>query len=66
MGFFDDLIRDIEFMGAIEMSRNSKGKPDPCKAAGIAFGMRDELSLSDTALLGAMLGSQCAFDDDKK
>jgi len=66
MGFFDDLVRDIEFMGAVEMSKNSKGKPDPYKAAGIAYGMRDDLSWSDTALLGAMLGSQGAFDDDKK
>ena len=66
MGFFDDLIRDIEFMGAVEMSKNSKGKPDPYKAAGIAYGMRENLSWGDTALLGAMLGSQGAFDDDKK
>ena len=47
---------------AVEMSKNKKGKPDPYKAAGIAAGM-GYTALSDRASLGAMLGSEGAFDD---
>ncbi len=63
MGLLDDLMKDLELWGAVQASRNKKGKPDPYKAAGIAAGMGN-FSLDDQARLGAMLGSQGAFDDD--
>lgn len=64
MGFFDDLENHMTLLAAVEASKDEKGKPDPYKAAGIAAGM-GYFSLDDAALLGAMLGSQGAFDDDE-
>ena len=63
MGFFDDLEKHMMLLAAVEASKDEKGKPDPYKAAGIAAGM-GHFSLDDAALLGAMLGSQGAFDDE--
>lgn len=63
MGFFDDLAKNAALWGAVEASKDANGKPDPYKAAGIAAGMGN-FSLSDRAKLGAMLGSQGAFNDD--
>ena len=63
MGFFEDLIKDVELWGAVQASKDKNGKPDPYKAAGIAAGMGN-FSWSDQAMLAGMLGSQGAFDDD--
>lgn len=63
MGFFDDLIKDLELWGAVQASKDKNGKPDPYKAAGIAAGMGN-FSWSDQAMLAGMLGSQGAFNDD--
>ena len=63
MGFFEDLIKDLELWGAVQASKDKNGKPDPYKAAGIAAGMGN-FSWSDQAMLAGMLGSQGAFDDD--
>ncbi len=63
MGFWDDLAKDLSLWAAVEASKDENGKPDPYKAAGMAAGMGN-FSLSDQATLGAMLGSQGAFDDD--
>lgn len=61
MGFFDDLAKNAALWGAVEASKDENGKPDPYKAAGIAAGMGN-FSFSDRLRLGAMLGSQGAFD----
>lgn len=63
MGFFDDLANNAALWGwgAVEASKDRNGKPDPYKAAGIAAGM-GIFSFSDRLRLGAMLGSQSAFD----
>jgi len=63
MGFFEDLMKDLELWGAVQASKDKNGKPDPYKAAGIAAGMGN-FSWSDQAMLAGMLGSQGAFDDD--
>lgn len=63
MGFFDDLAKNAALWAAVEASKDKNGKPDPYKAAGMAAGMGN-FSLSDRARLGAMLGSQGAFDKD--
>ena len=63
MGFFDDLAKNVALWAAVEASKDKNGKPDPYKAAGMAAGMGN-FSLSDRARLGAMLGSQGAFDKD--
>ena len=65
MGLLDDLERGARLQAAIEASKDSTGKPNPYKAAGIAMGMGKGYSMRDAAMLGAMLGSQGAFDDDK-
>ena len=62
MGFLDQMAKAAALGMAVEMSKNKKGKPDPYKAAGIAAGM-GYTALSDRASLGAMLGSEGAFDD---
>ena len=54
----------IALAGAVEASKDKNGKPDPYKAAGMAMGMGN-FSLEDQMRLGAMLGAQGAFDDDK-
>lgn len=61
MGFFDDLAKNAALWGAVQASKDENGKPDPYKAAGIAAGMGN-FSFSDRLRLGAMLGSQGAFD----
>ena len=63
MGFWDDLAKNAALWGVVQASKGANGKPDPYKAAGIAAGMGN-FSLSDRARLGAMLGSQGAFDND--
>ena len=61
MGFFDDLAKNAALWGAVQASKDKNGKTDPYKAAGIAAGMGN-FSFSDRLRLGAMLGSQGAFD----
>ena len=63
-GFFDELAKNIALAGAVEASKDKNGKPDPYKAAGMAMGMGN-FSFEDQMRLGAMLGAQGAFDDDK-
>ena len=42
----------------------SKGRIDPYKAAGIAFGLGKLNTLSDMASFGALLGAIGAFNDE--
>ena len=63
-GFFEELAKNIALAGAVEASKDKNGKPDPYKAAGMAMGMGN-FSLENQMRLGAMLGAQGAFDDDK-
>jgi len=63
MGFLEDLAKNLALWGAVQASKDANGKPDPYKAAGIAAGMGN-FSAGDRARLGAMLGSEGAFDDD--
>ena len=63
MGFFDDLRKNAAYQGMIEASKDKNGKPDKWKVAGMAAGMG--LKPSQLADLGAMLGAQGGFDDDK-
>lgn len=62
-GFLEGVIKDIALGAIVEASKDDKGKPDPYKAEGMAAGF-GHTSLEDTVRLGAMLGSQGAFDDD--
>ena len=61
MGFLDDLAQNAALWAAVEASKDKNGKPDPYKATGMAIGMGNG-SFGDIARLGAMLGSQGAFD----
>ena len=63
MGFLDNLAKNAALWGAVQLSKDENGKPDPYKAAGIAAGT-GHFSARDRARLGAMLGSQGAFDSD--
>ncbi len=63
MGFLDELVKNAALWSAVQASKDENGNPDPYKAVGIAAGM-GKFSLSDRARLGAMLGSQGAFDED--
>ena len=63
MGFLDELAKNAALWAAVEASKDKNGKPDPYKAAGMAVGMGN-FTLSDRARLGAMLGSQGAFDTE--
>lgn len=40
-----------------------KNRPDPYKAAGIAYGLKGGLSDKDITDMGALLGTMGAFDD---
>lgn len=62
-GFLEGLLKTAGMYAAVQASKNSKGKPDPYKAAGMVAGL-GYTSLDDTAQLGAMLGAEGAFDDD--
>ena len=64
-GFFEELAKNIALSAAVEVSKDKNGKPDPYKAAGMAMGMGN-FSFEDQMRLGAMLGAQGAFDDDKE
>ncbi len=64
--FLEELADHFALMHAIEASKDTNGKPDPYKAAGIAWGMKGNLSWGDIANLGAMLGTQGAFDDEQE
>lgn len=65
-GFFDSLMKDINMWGAVQASKDSKGKIDPYKAAGMAWGSGKIKSFEDIMRLGAVLGSQDAFDEDSE
>lgn len=66
-GFFDQLIEDAakntRMKAIVESSRDENGKIDIAKATGISLGLGNT-SDRDIAMLGAILGSEGAFDDD--
>ena len=66
-GFFDELVEDfastMEMKAAIEASRDKNGKIDIAKATGISMGL-GHTSDNDIAMMGALLGTEGAFDDD--
>lgn len=62
--FFDSLVQSAMAYSAAQASKGSNGRPDPYMASGMAFGVHGDLSDSDLAELGAMLGAQGAFDDN--
>ncbi len=62
-GLFERLLEGVVMNAAIQASKDSTGKPDPYKAAGMLFGAKGTLSDSDMAELGTILGAEGAFDD---
>lgn len=46
-GFTEGLLDDFSLWAAVQDSKDSSGKPDPYKAAGIAYGARGNLSTAD-------------------
>lgn len=62
-GLLESLLEGAVMNAAIQASKDSTGKPDPYKAAGILFGAKGTLSDSDIAELGTALGAEGAFDD---
>lgn len=63
VGFLDRLAQNIALKGAVDLSRDANGKPDPYKAAGIAFGMGHN-SPWEVSTLAGMLGAEGAFDPE--
>jgi len=63
-GFIESLLDSFSLWAAVQDSKDSNGKPDPYKAAGIAFGMRGDLSTADILELGGYLGAEGAFDSN--
>lgn len=61
MGFFEDLLHDIAIMSIVNVCRDSNGKPDSCRAAGMAFGLGYS-SPEDMIRLDAELNRQGAFE----
>lgn len=66
MGLFGD--KDAIIFSSIAASKDSSGKPDPYKAAGMAMSMASgkDWSFKDTMNMGAMLGASGAFDKKKR
>lgn len=64
-GFFWNLFKNASFQDAIQNGERGDGKIDPYAVAGAAHGLKGDLSDSDMAGLGAMLGAMGAFDDDE-
>lgn len=62
-GFFEHLLDGFLRWGAVQASKDQQGRPDPYKAAGIALGMKGDLSAADMLELGGLLGAEGAFDD---
>ena len=62
-GLLESLFEGIAMNAAIQASKDTNGKPDPYKAAGMMFGANGSLSDSDIAELGAVLGAEDAFED---
>lgn len=58
-GFLESLLRDVMI---IEMSRDSSGMINPFAAAGMAYGLGGDLSGSDLARLGTLIGIKGGFD----
>lgn len=63
-GFIESLLDSFSLWAAVQDSKDSNGKPDPYKAAGIALGMRGDLSTADILELGGYLGAEGAFDSN--
>lgn len=63
-GFLESIFDNMAFRAAVLDSKDSCGKPDPYKAAGIAFGMRGDLSTEDILKLGRYLSEEDAFRSD--
>ena len=59
------MLKFLEMLLVSLIATDEKGKVDPYKAAGIAFGMKGgKMTDSDWADLGTTLGAMGAFDDD--
>lgn len=54
----------VSMLISLVFACRADGKPDPYQAAGIAYGLKGDLSAAEMADLGAMLGAMGAFDDD--
>ncbi len=63
-GFFDEMLEHAQLCAMVEASKDESGKPDPNKALGMAVGF-GRTSAEDRMHLGAILGSQGAFNDDR-
>lgn len=64
-GFIESLIDGFSLWAAVQNSKDSNGKPDPYKAAGIAYGAHSDLSTADLLELGGYLGAEDAFDSNE-
>lgn len=62
--FWKDVLELVLLIAITHFSKDSKGKSDPYKAAGIAYGMKGKLTDKDLTDLGTMLGAQDAFDEE--
>jgi hypothetical protein len=61
---FDDLAEELVYHAVTEMARDEKGKVDPFAAAGIAYGLKGDLSDLDLEKLGRTIGAKGGFDSE--
>ena len=61
-GFLEGLLKDMTSKAIIEASRDRKGRIDPYKAAGIAYGSGHFDSFENQLRFAGMLGAHGAFD----
>ena len=64
-GFMEDFLNSLSLWAAVMDSRDAQGRPDPYRAAGIAYGMRGDLSDPDMMELGGYLGAEGAFESEE-
>lgn len=62
-GIIESFLDSLSLWAAVQDSKDARGKPDPHKAAGIAWGMNGDLSTADILELGGYLGAEGAFDE---
>lgn len=60
-GIVESLLDSLSLWAAVQDSKNSCGKPDQYKAAGIAFDMKGDLSTAEMLDLGDYLAAEGAF-----
>lgn len=63
-GFLEGLFDHLVKVAAVQDSMDEYGRPDPKKAMGIAYAMKNDFSLQDMADMHDILKANGAFEED--